>query len=44
VGCAYRGSGNLYVKVGDGYRPAAFLLGKNVQAVPGACEAAPSRA
>lgn len=40
VGCAYVGKGDLYVKRGDGYRPAAFLFGKNVDAVAGACEAA----
>jgi len=41
VGCAYRGSGELFVKRGDAYRPASFLLGKNVGPVPGVCEAAP---
>jgi hypothetical protein len=40
VGCVYRQSGNIYVKVGDEHRPAAFLLGKNVQPVAGACETA----
>jgi len=44
VGCAYTGSGDLFVKIGDAYRPAAFLLGKNVEPVAGACEAAPARA
>lgn len=44
VGCVYRKSGNLYVKVGDAYRPAAFLLGKDVQPVAGACEGVPARA
>jgi hypothetical protein len=44
VGCAYRGNGELFVKRGDAYRPAAFLLGKNVEPVAGACEAAPSKA
>jgi hypothetical protein len=39
VGCAYRGSGRLYVKRGDGYRPASFLFGKNEDAVAGVCEA-----
>jgi hypothetical protein len=43
VGCVYRGNGELFVKSGDAYRPAAFLLGKNVQPVPGVCEAAPAR-
>jgi hypothetical protein len=41
TGCAYRGSGELFVKNGDTYLPAAFLLGKDVESVPGACEAAP---
>jgi hypothetical protein len=43
VGCAYTGSGNLYVKKGDAYRPASFLLGKNDDPVVGVCEAAPAR-
>jgi len=43
AGCAYRGSGEIFVKSGDAYRPAAFLLGKNVGPVAGACEAAPAR-
>ncbi len=43
VGCAYTGSGNLYVKKGDAYRPASFLLGKASDPVAGVCEApAPS--
>jgi hypothetical protein len=42
VGCAYRKTGDLFVKTGDAYRPAGFLLGKDVQAVAGVCEAAPS--
>jgi hypothetical protein len=41
VGCAYPGTGELYVKRGDEYRPAAFLLGKNVEPAPGVCESAP---
>lgn len=41
VGCVYRESGNLFVKIGDAYRPATFLLGKNVTPVASACEAAP---
>jgi hypothetical protein len=44
VGCVYRASGEIYVKRGDQYRPAAFLLGKNVGPVSGVCEAAPPRA
>jgi hypothetical protein len=43
VGCAYLGSGDLYVKRGEAYRPASFLLGKNEDPVPGVCEAAPAR-
>ncbi len=42
-GCAYRGSGELFVKVGDSYRPAAILLGKAVEPVAGVCQAAPPR-
>ena len=41
VGCVYSASGDLFVKKGDAYRPAAFLLGKNVEPVAGVCEAAP---
>jgi hypothetical protein len=40
VGCAYTATGNLFVKRGDAYRPAAFLLGKDVGPVAGVCEAA----
>jgi len=43
VGCVYTGKGDLFVKKGDSYRPAEFLLGKNVGAVAGACEIAPAR-
>lgn len=39
VGCAYRQTGELFVKNGDEYRPAAFLLGKDQPPVEGACEA-----
>ncbi len=42
-GCVYRQSGSIFVRRGDEYRPAAYLLGKNVPAVPGVCEVAPSR-
>jgi hypothetical protein len=44
VGCVYRNTGELFVKRGNAYRPAAFLLGKNVEPVGGVCEAAPPRA
>jgi hypothetical protein len=43
TGCVYRGSGQIFVQRGDEYRPAEFLLGKNVKAVSGVCEAAPAR-
>ncbi|HEV8551537.1 MAG TPA: hypothetical protein VGQ57_20960 [Polyangiaceae bacterium] len=41
VGCVYPKSGEVFVKIGDGYRPAAFLQGKNLKPVPSVCEAAP---
>jgi hypothetical protein len=37
IGCVYRKTGELYVKRGDEFRPASFLLGKNVGTVPGVC-------
>ena len=43
LGCVYRHSGELFVKNADEYRPAAYLLGKNVGPVAGVCEAAPPR-
>jgi len=43
VGCVYAKSGAIFVKKGDSYRPSAFLLGQNVEPVPGVCEAAPAR-
>ncbi len=39
VGCAYTGTGNVYVKRGDEYRPASFLVGKNDGPVSGVCQA-----
>ena len=42
VGCVYRGSGNLFVKLGDQYWSAALLLGKKSDPVTGVCEAAPA--
>jgi hypothetical protein len=44
VGCVYRGSGELFVKSGDSYRPAAFLLGKKAPPVSGVCETPAPRA
>ncbi|HET9958610.1 MAG TPA: hypothetical protein VFQ61_29155 [Polyangiaceae bacterium] len=40
AGCVYK-SGELFVKMGDEYRPAAILFGKAVEPVAGVCEAAP---
>jgi hypothetical protein len=42
VGCAYVGSGKLFVKRGDVYRPASFLFGKNEDPTPGVCEVVPA--
>lgn len=42
TGCVYRGTGEVYVKVGEAYRPVGFLLGKKVEPVAGVCTAAPS--
>ena len=41
VGCVYTSKGDIFVKRGEEYRPGTFLLGKNVDAVTGVCEAAP---
>lgn len=43
VGCAYRASGNLFIQRGEAYFPAALLLGKKVDALPGACQAVAAR-
>jgi hypothetical protein len=43
VGCVYEGSGNLFVKRGDAYRPAAFLLGKKAEPVPNVCREATTK-
>jgi len=43
VGCAYRASGNLFIQRGEAYFPAALLLGKKVEALPGACQAVAAR-
>jgi hypothetical protein len=44
VGCAYLKSGDLFVKRGDVFRPAAFLLGTDAKPVPGVCAPGPARA
>lgn len=41
VGCAYPKTGALFVKVGDAYRPADFLVGKPGEPVAGVCQAPP---
>lgn len=43
VGCAYRATGNLFVQRGEAYFPAALLLGKKVDALPGACQPVAAR-
>jgi hypothetical protein len=40
LGCVYRSSGDIFVQIGDEFRPAAFLLGKEVEPVKGVCVAA----
>lgn len=40
VGCAYPKSGDLFVKRGDEFRPAAILLGKTADPVAGVCKVA----
>jgi hypothetical protein len=42
VGCAYPKTGALFVKTGDEYRPAAFMLGQNADPVAGVCVARPA--
>ena len=37
VGCGYPQTGALFVKRGDGYRPAEILLGKDVEVAPSVC-------
>ena len=38
VGCAYTKSGDIFVKKGNEYRPASFLLGKAADPVAGVCQ------
>ena len=40
TGCAYPSTGKLFVKIGNDYRPAEFLLGKSAEPVAGVCQAA----
>jgi hypothetical protein len=41
AGCVYQGTNDIFVKKGDTYRPAAFLLGKKADPVAGVCEPPP---
>ncbi len=41
VGCVYTATGDMFVKVGDAYRPATILLGVDAQPVAGVCKAVP---
>jgi hypothetical protein len=44
TGCAYLDRGQVFVSSGDQFRPAAFLLGKNLKAAAETtCQAAPAR-
>ena len=37
LGCSYTQTGALFVKRGDGYRPAEILLGKDADVAPNVC-------
>lgn len=39
TGCINTEKAEVFVKIGDGYRPASFLLGKDVAPVTGVCVA-----
>jgi hypothetical protein len=43
TGCVYSEKGDIFVKIGDGYRPASFMLGTAAEPVAGACVAAPAK-
>ena len=44
TGCVYLDKSQIFVKSGDQYRPAAFLLGKNLKAAAQTtCQAAPAQ-
>ena len=40
AGCVYRADAKIFVKRGDSYRPATYMLGENADPVHGVCEAA----
>lgn len=39
VGCVYTATGDVFVKRGEAWRPAEFLVGKRAKPVSGVCEA-----
>jgi hypothetical protein len=41
VGCVYKDSGRLFVKMGDEFYPVSILLGEGGEKVTGVCEAVP---
>ena len=43
VGCVYPEKGEMFVKIGDGFRPASFLLGTAAEPVAGVCRSAPPK-
>lgn len=43
TGCVYTEKGDMFVKIGDGFRPASFLLGTTADPVAGVCVAAPAK-
>ena len=44
TGCVYTEKGDMFVKIGDGFRPASYLLGTAGDEVAGVCQAAPPKA
>ena len=38
-GCVVRGTGDVFVEMGEEHRPAAYILGKDVEAAPDVCQA-----
>lgn len=41
TGCVYTEKGDMYVKIGDSYRPSSFLLGQTADPVAGVCVTPP---
>lgn len=44
TGCIYRADSKIFIKLGDTYRPASFMLGENAEPVRGVCEASAPKA